>query len=910
VSTGNPHAVTVAETGGVDKTGDTVTGSIDFNNAVTTAGITFTNDGATMGGLSAPVGTADLRLVATETNARLLLKTSQNTGFTIIDNGDIFVDGNLNLNDNILMGAGNTVDGRDVSQDGTDQDNHIGDSTKHRIINDLNNNSTELWSANKINSELDLKYDKAGGVITGTIDIQNNSPTIKLTDLTALDISNVNSAIAMYDSVGNAKFNIISFGDNMIINNNGNVGDMIFQSDSLNLARGFRIKTSTQNLELISVGLDCMGNNIIMGSGLVDNRNVSLDGTNQDNHIADVTLHHIINDGNNNSNELWSANKINTELGTKINSILIGANNGVAPLDAGGIVPLANLPVSSGSDPLKLSIDGSNNMTGSLQMVNNLTSSPSILITNVNGAVADIGCFNKELSIRNTTGGGDILLECDGGNNIRMVDDGGLLINDMGIVISSNSVLPKVEFINDLSTTANISVPVGSLDLLVKNEELNGRIVLDTVNGAGIDIHDNNNTVYIRGSLDLNGNNITNTNDITTPTGTISLKTSIGVNDNQVILNPASQRLELINTGATIRGPVSIYPDGTGLCGFEITNTGLEIGCLSTSSIVPPNPMTNHTTTVGYVVSSSAGELDFNRGSWRAFDFNLVSEFVGSVSFNNISGAANSLSTLNLEIPTALTFQSYRIYRHDFGNWTIESSNDNSSWTVRSTETGNTNHDLNQWDNYTISNPVSAKYWRINVTLINAPVVERLAIAQLEYSAGTVSNPKDITLYGDFNVNNVVQDTIKDSYGSLHDTDTNAKSIVLTANVPRVLSNGNLASGSMVTTSVDNGTLNYNGVRMRYDVSIDGYYKVDASIDSKTAQDGTELCLYLGKNNTATYYKNCSLKVKTRYVTQAVQGIIQCIAGDWLCLMIETDTNETIFFENSNLTVVRLRDNV
>ena len=62
------------------------------------------------------------------------------------------IDKPLDVTGDILVSG--TVDGRDVALDGTNQDTHISDDTKHRIINDATATTTELWSGSKINTEL------------------------------------------------------------------------------------------------------------------------------------------------------------------------------------------------------------------------------------------------------------------------------------------------------------------------------------------------------------------------------------------------------------------------------------------------------------------------------------------------------------------------------------------------------------------------------------------------------------------------------------------------------------------------------------------------------------------------------------------------------------------------------------
>jgi len=63
-----------------------------------------------------------------------------------------------------------------------------------------------------------------------------------------------------------------------------------------------------------------------------------------DTHIANAAIHRSINDSGTGATDLWSASKINTQLGLKVNSTLLGANNGVATLDSSGLVTSTQLP--------------------------------------------------------------------------------------------------------------------------------------------------------------------------------------------------------------------------------------------------------------------------------------------------------------------------------------------------------------------------------------------------------------------------------------------------------------------------------------------------------------------------------------------------------------------------------------
>lgn len=107
--------------------------------------------------------------------------------------------------------------------------------------------------------------------------------------------------------------------------------------------------------------LDVVGN--IAVTGTVDGRDIASDGTAQDSHIADATLHRIINDAGTSATELWSASKIVTELTNQTHDAADitdfntaadaritaqkGNANGLATLDGGGKVPASQLALSN-----------------------------------------------------------------------------------------------------------------------------------------------------------------------------------------------------------------------------------------------------------------------------------------------------------------------------------------------------------------------------------------------------------------------------------------------------------------------------------------------------------------------------------------------------------------------------------
>lgn len=85
--------------------------------------------------------------------------------------------------------------------------------------------------------------------------------------------------------------------------------------------------------------------------GTIDHDALQHVGTNThsdiDDHIADATLHRVINDAATTTTNLWSADKISTELGDKVDTANVGVANGVASLDSGGVVPSSQSLVQS-----------------------------------------------------------------------------------------------------------------------------------------------------------------------------------------------------------------------------------------------------------------------------------------------------------------------------------------------------------------------------------------------------------------------------------------------------------------------------------------------------------------------------------------------------------------------------------
>jgi hypothetical protein len=87
----------------------------------------------------------------------------------------------------------------------------------------------------------------------------------------------------------------------------------------------------------------------------IDHTSIVNVGTNThaqlDTHVGDLTLHRLINDAGTSTIDLWSANKLTTELNLKETASNKNIANGYAGLDSGGIIPNTLLPPLSITKP-------------------------------------------------------------------------------------------------------------------------------------------------------------------------------------------------------------------------------------------------------------------------------------------------------------------------------------------------------------------------------------------------------------------------------------------------------------------------------------------------------------------------------------------------------------------------------
>lgn len=215
---------------------------------------------------------------------------------------------------------------------------HRNDDSKHRLINDITPSATTLYSGTKIDNELagksntghnhvstditnfttavDARITLQKAVADGlaTLDTGGKIPTSQLPNLaisTVSVVADIPARDALTVQSGDVA-KVISDGKTYIwdgslwieISATGAGGAV----DSVNGFTGTVTLTTTNINE---------GTNLYYTEGRVSANTSVVANTN---HAADDTKHRIINDAGTSATELWSANKINTELGGKANT--------------------------------------------------------------------------------------------------------------------------------------------------------------------------------------------------------------------------------------------------------------------------------------------------------------------------------------------------------------------------------------------------------------------------------------------------------------------------------------------------------------------------------------------------------------------------------------------------------------
>jgi hypothetical protein len=248
-------------------------------------------------------------------------------------------------------------------------------------------------------------------------------------------------------------------------------------------------------------------------------------------------------------------------------------------------------------------------------------------------------------------------------------------------------------------------------------------------------------------------------------------------------------------------------------------------------------------------------------------------------------------------------------------DWTLFGSNDGgSTWATAFAASGVPVAPQNQ-DFLTVPTPGVATAYQTYRMVVTQLKVGFNSSCFLLSEMELVSLPSPLSL----TVNTVVQDTGKDVFGCLYDIEPTVKR--MTANAGQCYKIGNsfgIGAAWMHLQSThtagaltpDLGTPFTNTGSMQYTVNVGGLYKVDCSMCTAPAnQDNLTLTIALNVNGATSPFKCLSKKVKTRFTTQAFQGILQLNGGDVIYLEMCADATDQIDFQTPIMTVFRLRQN-
>ena len=185
-------------------------------------------------------------------------------------------------------------------------------ASEHVPKDDLQTSVNNLWSADKIQTELNGKLSSGNATITDSLQVEGTTSTIVLKDT---------------DTLG------------------GNLGCQIEFKDSNDVVQG-KIQNNNAFLAFESpIGIECrnnlsMQNNDIYNVRFVDGVDVSDLNLSFNNHQTNNDIHRQINDAGNATTDLVSANYVNTQLATKLPVSFPSANGALSVIATSPIINL------------------------------------------------------------------------------------------------------------------------------------------------------------------------------------------------------------------------------------------------------------------------------------------------------------------------------------------------------------------------------------------------------------------------------------------------------------------------------------------------------------------------------------------------------------------------------------------
>lgn len=160
-----------------------------------------------------------------------------------------------------------------------------------------------------------------------------------------------------------------------------------------------------------------------------------------------------------------------------------------------------------------------------------------------------------------------------------------------------------------------------------------------------------------------------------------------------------------------------------------------------------PHTMTYESSNQPFVASASTWLGSFE--PWKAFDSNS-----GGTYWLGQNAGVDSLKLDTGGVGGSYVLTSYAIKVNTIPepnrapkNWTMQGSQDNSSWTTLDTETNQTSWTSGQTRTFTLSNSTAYRYYRLNISSNNGDATYTQVADLFLYSTATIVSPVDLAVH-------------------------------------------------------------------------------------------------------------------------------------------------------------------